>query len=75
MWLTAQSQKAWTPEEEAVFIAVFDRMVKDHLWTYAKEEEAIAHRGSTGVRAHWTAMVSSACNQALLQARRFVTDG
>ena len=50
--------KAWTDEEEVIFNDLVKKVVMEHMWAAAKEDGRLAHRGSSGIKAHVKAMVS-----------------
>ncbi|KAK8864446.1 hypothetical protein IAR55_001695 [Kwoniella newhampshirensis] len=51
-----EGKRMWTEEEDAIFIAAIDKLVKSSLWNEVKDDPILGQRGSPGIRAHWIAM-------------------
>ncbi|GFZ43881.1 hypothetical protein JCM24511_01601 [Saitozyma sp. JCM 24511] len=50
------AKTAWTPDEEARFLAAIDAVVKNALWSHVKNDPDLAKRGANGIRSHWDAI-------------------
>ncbi|OCF36812.1 hypothetical protein I317_05812 [Kwoniella heveanensis CBS 569] len=44
---------AWTPEEDALFIAIIDDIVRKNLWNAVKVHPQLAARQNGGIMSHW----------------------
>lgn len=53
-----QSMNKWSEEEEQIFRGLVEQVLKEHLWQAVRADGRLVHRQSSGIKAHWIAMVS-----------------
>jgi hypothetical protein len=51
------SYQAWTDKEEEIFVDIVKKLVTENMWEAVKADGRLAHRGSSGIKAHVKAMV------------------
>ncbi|KAH8079339.1 hypothetical protein HD553DRAFT_345679 [Filobasidium floriforme] len=54
---TKYQKRAWTNEEEAIFLELVKKAVTDNMWALAKADGRLVHRGSDGIKAHVKALI------------------
>ncbi|BEI86753.1 hypothetical protein CcaverHIS002_0700990 [Cutaneotrichosporon cavernicola] len=52
--------KPWTPEEEARFANIIDKICSQNLWRECKDDPLLAGRRANGIQSHWKSIYKKA---------------